>query len=295
MKEKKRFGDRYDAFLVRDADPMHKFFPFITGGRTKNEAMMQETLDMEPVLKYIEQKNSGNPDFKYTMFHVICAAIAKIMVLRPKLNRYYSGKRLYERFEITETFIVKKQFNDKSEEAIAIIKTDKEGASPIDQIHDKVAKFVTSVRKEGKTDESTDAIATLVKFPKCITSLISNTLIWLQNKGWYPQSLSEADPYFSSAFISNVGSIKMSASYHHISDWGTNSFFVLIGEMKKRPFFKDDGTYEMKNALDVAITVDERIADGYYYSRTVRLLKYLMSHPELLDRPMEEPIDESNY
>ena len=39
----------------------------------------------------------------------------------------------------------------------------------------------------------------------------------------------------------------------------------------------------MKKTMEIGMTVDERIADGYYYSGTVRLLKHLFALlPELL-------------
>ena len=46
----------------------------------------------------------------------------------------------------------------------------------------------------------------------------------------------------------------------------------------------------MVPSLEVGITLDERIADGYYYSRTVRLFKRMMEEPELLDVPANEPL-----
>ena len=49
--------------------------------------------------------------------------------------------------------------------------------------------------------------------------------------------------------------------------------------------------FEMHTKLDVGITLDERIADGYYYAKTVRLLKKLIENPELLDRPANEEVD----
>ena len=58
-----------------------------------------------------------------------------------------------------------------------------------------------------------------------------------------------------------------------------------------RPFFAEDGSYEMKDSLDLGITIDERIADGYYYSKSVRLLKKLLEEPELLEKPLIEEID----
>ena len=66
---------------------------------------------------------------------------------------------------------------------------------------------------------------------------------------------------------------------------------VVVGERKARPFFNDDGTYEMRDSLDIGITIDERIADGYYYSKTVRLFKKLIENPELLELPFSQEVD----
>ena len=47
----------------------------------------------------------------------------------------------------------------------------------------------------------------------------------------------------------------------------------------------------MKESIDLGLTIDERIADGYYYSRTVKLLRTLLENPELLERPVSEEVD----
>ena len=109
--------------------------------------------------------------------------------------------------------------------------------------------------------------------------------------GLVPASLIESDPYYSSIVLTNLGSIKLHSGYHHLTNWGTNSLFVAVGERKLRPFFSDDGTFEMRDSLDLGLTVDERIADGYYYSKSVRLLKKLLENPELLERPLTEEVD----
>ena len=41
----------------------------------------------------------------------------------------------------------------------------------------------------------------------------------------------------------------------------------------------------------MGLTIDERLADGYYYSRTVALLKKLLENPELLEKPLQEEVD----
>ena len=55
--------------------------------------------------------------------------------------------------------------------------------------------------------------------------------------------------------------------------------------------FREDGTVEMKESVEIGLTIDERIADGYYYSRTVQLLKKLLENPELLERPLNEEVE----
>ena len=83
----------------------------------------------------------------------------------------------------------------------------------------------------------------------------------------------------------------MNADYHHLFDWGTISFFVVISEKKLRPFWHEDGTYDLRNTIKLGLTIDERIADGYYYAKTVRLLKHLLHHPELLDTPASQEVE----
>ena len=66
---------------------------------------------------------------------------------------------------------------------------------------------------------------------------------------------------------------------------------VLIGEIKNRPFYNEDGSFELKPSVDLGITIDERLADGYYYSKSVKLLKHLLENPELLEKPLSEKVE----
>lgn len=291
-KAKRKRGDRRDGRLVREADSMHKFAGFLLPNRCDNEAVMSELVDMTAVEEFVKMKNADSPDFKYTMFHVICAAVAKVLYDRPKMNYFYAGNRLYERNEISFSFVVKRQFVDSSEEALAIIKLDKESdVSPLEQIYGKVKKFVTHVRSENKTDGTTDIISVLVKSPRPIMRFIIRMLNFLENRDWLPKDLVEFDPYHSSVFISNTGSIKLSAQYHHLTNWGTNSFFILVGEKHLHPFYDENGNVTMKNALELGLTIDERIADGVYFAKSIKLLRKLLQSPELLELPLNTEIE----
>ena len=292
-KEKKLHRlDRPDGYYIKDTDTMHKFFPYLLPNRTDNEAVMSETVDLTSITAYLEKKNADSPEFKYTFFHVICAALAKTIALRPRMNRFYAGQRFYQRKDISFTFIAKKKFADNADEALAIIKIDEESdEAPIEQIYNKVKKFVYSVRREGKTDGTTDAMGTMLKLGRPAVKLIMKVLNFLEYHGKYPAFLRKDDPYYSSVFISNLGSIKMHASYHHLTNWGTNSIFVVIDEKKPTVFFNADGTSEIREGLKLGITIDERIADGVYFANSIKLLRKLLENPELLDAPIMTEVE----
>ena len=283
---------RRDGTLVPETDPMHLITPHMVPDRCDNEAVLTELFDMTAVEAYLAKKNADGPEFKYTFFHVICAAIAKVLVLRPRMNRFYAGRRLYDRNDILFAFVVKKKFEDNGAEALAIIKVDKDGEiSPVEQLHGKVKDIVYSVRKEKTTEVTTEKMGILTKLPRGLLRFVMSFLNWLDYHGKYPAALMKDDPYFASVFVSNLGSIKMHANYHHLVNWGTNSIFVVIGEKKLTPFFQPDGSVQMRDALELGLTIDERIADGVYFAKSIHLLRRLLSQPELLDEPIQTPVD----
>ena len=291
QKRKKRWGDRWDGYRLRDLDPVHVMMPYLFGSRIENEAVLGEVVDLTEVDKYLAQKNAQNPEFKYTWFHFIAAVTAKTILLRPKMNYFIAGGRFYERNRIEVAFNVKRQFTDESKESMAKFVLDPEGESPMEQVHTYVQKFVTKVRKEDASVGVDDTLKFLSHLPRFCWRILGWTMKKLEYYGHYPKSLAADDPCYSSAYISNLGSIQMNADYHHLFNWGTISFFMTIGQKKMRPYYKEDGTCEMRDTIKLGLTVDERIADGYYYAKTLRLMRKMFANPALLDLPANTPIE----
>ena len=57
---------------------------------------------------------------------------------------------------------------------------------------------------------------------------------------------------------------------------------------KKTPAFNEDGTYKMVDTISMGFTIDERIADGFYFARSIELFKYILTHPDILDLPLTQ-------
>ena len=281
-------GDRKDGKLLRDIDGMHFICPIIYPNRCDNEAFISETIDLTNANKYLKKKNTKDIEYKYNIFQLVVTALLKVMYLRPKMNYFIQNSNLYERYEKSAAFVVRKEFKDKSGEGLAFLHSKPE--QNIDDIHEYIHKIVTHERSGG-SDTSSDFMEVFKKMPRFFSKFLIHIIMWLDRHGLVPSALIETDPYYSSVVITNLGSIKLHAGYHHLTNWGTNSLFVAVGEIAERPFYDENGKVSMKESLDLGLTVDERIADGFYYSKTVKLLKYLLENPKELEKPLSEEVD----
>ena len=285
----KRFGDRRDATLLRNTDAMHFIMGIIYPHRADNEAYIAERVNLEPIKAYLAGKNVEGIPFKYTFFHVILTALVKTVTLRPKLNRFYANENYYQRNKITAGFVIKKEFSDGSEEAVALLEAKPDAT--IDTIHQEIYQRVHATRNEQKKNTTDNSMDILNKLPRFLSKAVIRFIRWLDRHGWCPDVLIGDDPNYSSVFLSNLGSIKLRSGYHHLTNWGTCSLFCVIGEKKWTPLYDEHGLVEMRETVDLGLTVDERIADGYYYSKSIRLFKHLLEHPELLEQPMNTEVE----
>ncbi len=285
---KRNFGDRKDGIRLRSIHSMHLIMPLMYPNRCDNEAFISECIDLTNINAYLEKKNAGNPEYKYNLFQVMVTAVLKTVTLRPKMNRFIANKTMYLHRDVSASFTVKKIFSDNGGEALAQLHTT--GTETIDDVHEAIFQQVSFCRSENK-DSGTATMDALKKLPMPLLKLVGVVVRFLDRHGWMPSAISDGDPYYTSFYITNLGSIKLHAGYHHLTNWGTCSLFVVLGERKKRPFYDEDGNVTMKDSVDLGLTIDERIADGYYYSRTIALLKKLLENPELLEKPLNEEID----
>ena len=282
----RRWGDRKDGKLIREIDSMHYIMPLMFPNRCDNEAFIRLTVDLTNAEEFLKMKNAQNPEYKYNIFQIILTAMLKTIKQRPKMNYFIANENMYERNDLTAAFTVKKIFSDNGGEALARINARDD--DNLDSIHNEIFRQVSFCRSE-KKDASTESMDFVQKIP--CKHLIGKVVRFLDRHGWMPSSMIATDPYQCSVVLSNLGSIGLDAGYHHMTNWGTNSVFCAIGLMKKRPFYDDDGNVSMRQSIELGLTIDERIADGYYYSKTVKLLKHLIENPELLEKPLNEKVE----
>ena len=270
--------DRRDAKLVKDIDAMHKVMIEIKSNRCDEDVFIHESVDVTNLVKYMNKKKKK--DDKLTYFHLFSAAIAKTICHRPLLNRYVKNGDFYDRNDITLAFVAKTTFEDHSEELMAKINVDKN--DNLFAIKDKISNKVSNIRssKKNNTDSTIDLVG---KLPKWLRKLIVKIFIFLDNHDMVPESITSNLIYYSTVILSNLGSIHCNAIYHNLTDFGTNSVLLTIGEITEENYLDNEGKLQKKYMCDFGINLDERIADGFYFAKSFQLFKEYLQNPEVLE------------
>lgn len=280
---------RKDAIKVKDIDGLHNILIDLKPKRCDSDVYINQKIDMTNLVKYIEKKKKENKDLKITYFYAIAMAFAKLFYNNRLLNRFICDRTTYERNDVIIAFVAKIAFDDKSEEVMINIKVDKD-----DNIYDisrKISQKVNKIRnnKEVKKENTNNIVDIVGKLPKIIRVPLVGIFKFLDKKGMLPQSFTKDNLYYSSIILSNLGNLKIGSIYHNLTNFGTSSFLATIGLIHKETIVDEKGKEKIVDICDFGINCDERIADGYYFAKSIKLFEYIIKNPELLeDRACEK-------
>ena len=280
--------DRRDGKYLKPEDSIHAIMPYLMKNRTEAEVYLQDSIDVTELKKYLDKKNKNIDDYKITIFHAFVTGISKTIYNRPVLNRFIAGKRMYQRKDITISFVAKNKFSDDAEERLLVLNV-KENMN-LDNISKKIYTDVQKVRKEGGNSIE-DTLKFVTSFPRWVVSIIMWVFRKLDFYGKVPKSISDGDPNYTTVLISNLGSIKSNPCYHHLNNYGTNSILVTIGEVREHYITDSKGKVNKRDIVEVGITLDERIGDGFYFAKSFKLIKHILENPTLLEEEVSKVVN----
>ena len=284
---KRKWGDRWDGRRIK-VPGMQTITSCLWPNRTDSEVYLYDTLDVTEMVRFVEQKNREHPELKTTFFHCVIVALSKMVNERPLMNRFVQGRRTYERYEISVAFVAKLAFDDHAEEALLFFVPKPEDT--VENVSRMVVDRVNKVRGQGNHKEGVDDLLDkAAALPRPLLMLICKIVRWLDFWGKTPRALTKGDPHHATILLSNLGSIQCPAVYHHLNNYGTNSVMVTIGTIHDEERLMPDGSKQVRKVCDIGATLDERIGDGFYFARSLKLVQYICEHPEILDRPIGEP------
>ena len=207
--KKRKFGDRKDGRRIRDLDGLHSIMLHLMPKRTESEVYLEHTVDVTNLLSYLAQKNSHNPDIKTTVFHCVLAGIGRVLRMRPYLNRFVCGRKLYIRDDITLSFIAKRKFQDHAEESLMVLKINDD--TNLSSITDKIVGDVGELRKQKGSNDFDAIINRVAHLPAPILYLFFGLVQRLSAIGRLPYHLYRGrhQSYHGPAFQSRIYSMRL--------------------------------------------------------------------------------------
>ncbi|HEY8364655.1 MAG TPA: 2-oxo acid dehydrogenase subunit E2 [Haloplasmataceae bacterium] len=287
-KQRRRFGDRYDGRLLRKIDPFYKIVPYIMKTKVDSQVYFADKVIFDKTEKYILEKREENVSIKF--LHVVIAAIVRTISQKPRLNRFVSGRKIYARNGIYISLAVKKDMSETSAETTVKIKFE-----PTDTINDVIEKVnrVIEENKNQNANNDTDKTAKLIMLcPRILVRAFVKLMTWLDHHGKMPKVINRVSPFHTSIFVTDMGSLGVQPVYHHIYEFGTTSIFVAFGIKNKEKYIDRNNNIVDRKYVDMKVVVDERICDGYYYAKSLRLFKYYMENPHLLEVAPEKVVED---
>ena len=278
-----------NAKRVKDITGMQQICIDLKPDRCDSDVYINQKMDVTKLVEYMDKRKKDGDDITY--FHAFVTAIGKVFYNRNKLNRFVSNRHIYEHNDVVVSFVAKVSFDDKSEEMMIMVPI--EPNDNIDTISKKISSYVDKVRNSNNLEKegANDAIDIVGKLPNGLRIPLVGILKWMDKKGILPKFLVKDNLYYSSIIVSNLGSIRCGAIYHNLTCFGTCSSLATIGEIKNEDIHHDDGTEEIRKICEFGINLDERIADGYYFAKSVKLLQYIFDNPELLEEDASQKIE----
>jgi hypothetical protein len=266
------FGRRPDGTLVTDLSAMRRFMPFVSPRRNDSLVYFSQVVDAEPGLAFLERINAGRPpDRQVTYFHLLLRALTRCFAERPRLNRFVSGGRLYQRDGIWLSFSAKRAFTDDAPILTVKRRMDLDGSlvEMVDAIHDKL-----DAGRRGKRTTSDNEMDLMLRLPTPLIRLLMACARGLDALGLLPRGMIDADPLYVSGFLANLGSIGIEAGYHHLWEWGNCPVFGVLGLLETGP----DG----RRRVEIKWTYEERIEDGFNAALGLGLVREGLEQPEKL-------------
>lgn len=255
--------------------------------RCDADVFINTGVDVTKLMEYLDKKKKNGK--KYTYFHAVVLAFAKTIYNRPKLNRYIQNRHMFMHTDVVIAFVAKVEFTDNSKELMIQVPISPD--ETLDSLSKKIKDMVDNIReKEGKTKGANSAIDILGKLPNIIRIPVVGLLKFMDKKGILPKSLMEDDIYFSSAIVTNIGSLKSDSIYHNNTNFGTCSSITSIGEVRDTVKVID-GEQKIIKSCNFGVNFDERIADGFYLIKSFKLFEYILNNPELLEEKADTKID----
>lgn len=276
---------RSDGHKIKGMGIIEQAGGFFMPTRAECVNYFMEDFSCDPIDDFINRERKNGVTFSY--LHILIASIVRLYYLRPKLNRFINNCVTYEHNNISVSMVVKSSLSDKGEEIM--MKLDFTGRESIYEVKEIIDKGIQSNLAQGDSNGGTSKFANFLNhLPAWMFRMVLACARWLDKHNLLPKSVIKASPFHCSCFVTHLKSLKQEAVHHHLYNFGTCSVFVAMGKEKMRPVVENNKDLKIAKLMKIGFSLDDRNADGFYYSKSVKMMKQMMENPDCLKEPMPD-------
>jgi hypothetical protein len=270
------FFGRRDGTLARDVPNYRRIMPYIMQGKNESVAYFEQEIDLTKTQAFIDRWNATSA-LRISLFHVYLWATIQTLAERPRLNRFVSGSRIYQRDGIWISYSAKKAMNDDS--PVVVLKKRFEAGRPFEELVEQMHAHVGEGRSDKKSHVDKE-LSIVLSLPSLLVRGLIALQRWLDAWNLLPFSLIKNDPLYASMFVANLGSVKLEAVHHHLYEYGNIPIFACVGRSKRVVRADEQGNVTTRLVATVKYTFDERVEDGLYCAAAIAHLQSLVENPD---------------
>lgn len=274
---------RPDGVLATDVPAYRRFMPALMPTRTESAVYFDQRVRMAEAERLVADLRAARPELHATVFDVLLWALAETMHRHPRLNRFVAGGRVYQRRDVWISFTAKTELSDAG--TLVEVKHRFAPGEPFEEmvrsVHDATVRMRSGAR--GLADKELDAFLHL---PPSLRRVIVRTAAAANAWNLLPRAFVDDDPFFASAFVTNLGSVGLDAAFHHLYEYGTIPLFCAFGAIHDEVVV-DGGAPAVARVASVKFSYDERVEDGLYAAAALEEFRSLLEHPVRGASPLE--------
>src|SRR5262249_26519296 len=143
---------RSDGTLVRDLPAMRRILPYLMGRRNESAVYIDMRVDVTGTRKWLRACNRASRSEPATILHLFFFVLSRVVVEYPELNRFVSGRRIYQRTRATASLVVRESL-DPDSPPYTVKLTAAEPGESLPGFSHRISAVIRNAREHQRTTE----------------------------------------------------------------------------------------------------------------------------------------------
>jgi pyruvate/2-oxoglutarate dehydrogenase complex dihydrolipoamide acyltransferase (E2) component len=267
---------RPDGTVAASAPGYRRFMPALMPTRNGSAVFFEQKVRVDGTERFVQAVRAAHPDVHVTVFEVLLWALAHTFDRHPNINRFVAGGRLYDRDGIWISFTVKTELSEEG--TLLEVKHRFDPTQGFVDLARDVEASVAAARA-GAEGLAAKELELFLHLPSPLRRGVVRVAGAANAVNLLPRAFIDGDPFFASAFVTNLGSVGLDAAFHHLYEYGTIPVFCTLGRIHD-DVVAVDGQPKVARVATVRFTYDERVEDGLYAGRALDDFRAMLEDPE---------------